>query len=37
MAWLDEVSKDLTIPVEYLKSTNNSKRFLANVHRIWFR
>uniref|UniRef100_A0A2H8TDC8 WD repeat-containing protein 81 n=1 Tax=Melanaphis sacchari TaxID=742174 RepID=A0A2H8TDC8_9HEMI len=37
MDWLDVVSKDLTIPVEYLKSTNNSKRFLASVHRIWFR
>uniref|UniRef100_A0A2S2QUA6 Putative inactive serine/threonine-protein kinase lvsG n=1 Tax=Sipha flava TaxID=143950 RepID=A0A2S2QUA6_9HEMI len=37
MTWLDVVSKDLTIPVEYLKPTNNSKRFLANVHRIWFR
>jgi len=37
MAWLDAVSKDLTIPVEYLKSTSNSKRFLASVHRIWFR
>ncbi|XP_050432817.1 WD repeat-containing protein 81 [Adelges cooleyi] len=35
--WLNVVSQDLSIPSEYIKSTNNPKRFFANVHRIWYR